>query len=187
MKVKMQSRIGFDRVVMTIACLILVVYGLGLDKFISALPGLEAIVPKYIWALTFSATFPILLLTSKVKEKIQSPLLAWLVAYNLILLTGLTYNVDAESAYTAFINLCATNLILLPAWLAAGSASRLPYWLCFSVFAIATASVITDFFFPFQTFGVNTQGVVDRAAGFYLNPNQAGIAIFFLELLLILR
>ena len=187
MRVKMQTRLGFERIKTTAVALLLIVYGLGMDIFISAVPGLEAIAPKYIWFFIFCATFPALALTTKVQKKIKSPLLFWLIAYNIISIAGLIYSKDNEWAYLAFINLCASNLILLPIWLAADSANRIPFWLCAIIFLMAIGSVVLDFFFPYQMFGIMTQGVDDRAAGFYLNPNQAGFAICFLELLLILK
>jgi O-antigen ligase len=187
MKITTQNTAGFDRARILIAGLLLIVYGLGLDQFASALPGFEFMAPKYIWFFLFLIIFPILLFTSQIRIKIGSPILSWLLAYNLICLIGLTYAADFESAYAGFVNLCATNMIVLPAYLAADSRCKLPFWLCIAVYLMAVGSIVTDFFFPFQTFGINTQGIINRASGFYLNPNGAGIAICFLELLVILR
>jgi len=169
---------------MVLCSFLLTVYGLNLDHFNGEFIGMP---PYKLWLIMFFACFPLLLAVSGLRALVTSPLFLWLLLYNVISLYSLSYSPNAEIAYDGFVMLLSTNLIMLPAILASYYAYRLPVWLLIILFSLACGSVVFDYLLPFVTMGWTSKGLVDRAAGLYLNPNSAASLIPLMMTLTLLK
>jgi O-antigen ligase len=147
--------------------------------------------PKY-WAIgIFIASVLTFLSGGRVKEVLRAPLTWWAVTYVLVSFLGALGAQNQEGAVDGMFRVTTTFLYAISALLIYSSIpSNEPLWgiTLWSALLIAVSSVLIEYFLPsFQSFSEIGQGIEGRAAGLYLNPNIAGLAILMILSCILLR
>lgn len=157
-------------------------FSLGLDSFIYAYR--ETFLPKYSWYAFSIAILALCAINRNSRFLPKMPILLWIGFYTLLSITSLTLSISKDVADFGFIIYLYGLAVIIPSAVLFQSLKNLPIdyfkWPLTLVFLLTVGSVVLDYFSPFQYTNALNSGyerTVDRASGFFLNPNAAGISI----------
>lgn len=161
-----------------IILLFVVFYFCDLILYIGSLYDNQVINPKNITLIIFVPLFFLSILTGSIKlnSLLNKPIVRWLLIYLLLSVYALTLGVDRDAAYTNFRGVIFACLIV---FMITGLMDN-PRNRQFAVKVMIAGMVGSSLINVTEFLGITHIGLFGgRPAGFYINPNSAGIALGF--------